>query len=94
MCPFAQWLGRCDLTAGAGGHSLVRELRSRRLNSKKKTKNKLKMDWSPSIHFMPPKPHVNVSSQVSTFHADYACKYVSHILLFSRVQFQQLKTFA
>ena len=38
MCPFAQWLGRCDLTAGAGGHSLVRELRSRRLNSKKKKK--------------------------------------------------------
>ena len=65
MCPLAQWLGRCDLTAGAGGHSLVRELRSRRPNSQKK--NKLKMDWSPSVHLMPPKHHVNVSHESPPF---------------------------
>lgn len=41
-----------------------------------------------------PKASCERESRVSTFHADYACKYVSHILLFSRVQFQQLKTFA
>ena len=53
MCPFAQWLGRCDLTAGAGGHSLVRELRSRRLNSQKKNQTQ---DGLVTIHpFYAPK---------------------------------------
>lgn len=60
---------------GCQGHSLVRELRSHRLNSQKQL---LKMDWSP---FMPRKHHVNVSHVVSTFHAEYVCKYVSHSLL-------------
>lgn len=92
MCPLAQWLGRCNLTAGAGGHSLVRELRSRRPNSQKK---KQTQDGLVTIRpSYAPKASCERESRVSTFHADYACKYVSHILLFSRVQFQQLKTFA
>ena len=88
-CPLAQWLGCCDLTAGAGGHSLIRELRSRRLNSQKK-KKKITMDWSP---FMPPKHHVNVSHESLPFTLITRVKYVLGIFLFSHVQFQQPRTF-
>ena len=40
-----------------------------------------------------PKASRERESRVSTFHADHACKHESHSLLFSRVQFQQLRTF-
>lgn len=87
-CPLAQWLGCCDLTAGAGGHSLIRELRSRRSNSQKK--KKITMDWSP---FMPPKHHVNVSHESLPFTLITRVKYVLGIFLFSQVQFRQPRTF-
>ena len=67
-CPLAQWLGCCYLTAGAGGHSLIRELRSRRPNSQKKKKNH---DGLVTIYA--PKASRERESRVSTFHADYVC---------------------
>lgn len=75
MCPLAQWLGCCDLTVGARGHSLVRELRSHRLNSQKKQPQ----DGLVTIYA--PKASRERESRVSTFHAEYVCKYVSHSLL-------------